>query len=92
MYVCKTIRDLYRRINGFKSGYQPRINLVTDQIGDLLADTHNISNRENTYFPQLLNVHSVSDDRRIEIHTGEPLVPAPSRLEVETAIAKVEKV
>jgi hypothetical protein len=42
-------------------------------------------------FSQLLNVHNVSDVRQIEVHTAEPLVPSPSRLEVETAIAKLKK-
>jgi hypothetical protein len=32
----KNIRDLYRGINDFKRGYQPRINLVKDENGDLL--------------------------------------------------------
>jgi hypothetical protein len=36
-------------------------------------------------------VHNVSDVRQIEVHTAEPLVPGPSRLEVETAIAKLKK-
>jgi hypothetical protein len=36
-------------------------------------------------------VHSVSDVRQIEIHTAEPLVPGPSLLEVEIAIAKLKK-
>jgi hypothetical protein len=35
-----------------------------------------------------LNVHNPSDVRQIEVHTAEPLVPGPSRLEVEVAIAK----
>jgi hypothetical protein len=38
----KNIRDLYRGINYFKKGYQSRNNLVTDENGDLLADSHNI--------------------------------------------------
>jgi hypothetical protein len=33
----------------------------------------------------------VSDVRQIEVHTAEPLVPGPSRLEVEIAIAKLKK-
>jgi hypothetical protein len=33
----KNIRDLYRGINEFKRGYQPRSNLVKDENGDLLA-------------------------------------------------------
>jgi predicted metalloendopeptidase len=52
----KSIRDLYRRINEFKRGYQPRNNLVKNKIGNLFADSHNILNRWKNYFSQLLNV------------------------------------
>jgi len=36
----KNIRDLYRGINEFKKGYQPRINIIKDENGNLLADPH----------------------------------------------------
>jgi hypothetical protein len=36
-------------------------------------------------------VHNVSDARQIEVHTAEPVVPGPNRLEVENAIAKLKK-
>ena len=39
------IRDLYRGINDFKKGYQPRCNIVRDEKGDLVADSHNIMGR-----------------------------------------------
>jgi hypothetical protein len=61
---------------------------VTDENDDLLADSHSILNKQKNYFSQLLNVHNVSDVKQIEVHTAEPLVPGPSRLEVEIAIAK----
>jgi hypothetical protein len=64
---------------------------VKDESGDLLVDTHNILNRWKNYFSRLLNVHSVSDVRQIEVHTAEPLVPGRSRVEVEMAISKLEK-
>jgi hypothetical protein len=35
-------------------------------------------------------VHNVSDISQIDVHTAEPLVPGPSRLEVEIAIAKLK--
>jgi len=38
----KNIRDLYRGINEFKKDYQPRSNLVKDENGDLVADSHNV--------------------------------------------------
>jgi hypothetical protein len=34
-----------KNINEFKRGYQPRNNLVKDENGDLLTDSHNILNR-----------------------------------------------
>jgi hypothetical protein len=64
---------------------------VKDENGDLLADSHDILNRWKNYFPQLLNVHNVSDVRQIDVHMAETLVPGPSRLEVEIAIAKLKK-
>jgi hypothetical protein len=38
-----------------------------------------------------LNLHNVSDVRQIEVYTAEPLVPGPSHLEVEIAVAKLKK-
>jgi hypothetical protein len=35
-----------------------------------------------------LNVHRISDDRQIKIHTAELIVPDPSLFEVATAISK----
>jgi hypothetical protein len=74
----KNIRDLYRGINEFKKGYQPRTNLVKDESGDLLVDPHKILNRWKNYFCQLLNVHGAGAVRQIEMHTAEPFVPEPS--------------
>jgi hypothetical protein len=59
---------------------------VKDENGDMFADSHNILNRWKNYFSQLMNEHNVSDVRHIEVHTAEPLVPGPSRLEVQIAI------
>jgi hypothetical protein len=64
---------------------------VKDENGDLFADCHTILNRWKNYFSQLLNVHNVSDVRQVEVHTAETLVPGPSPLEVEIAIAKLKK-
>jgi hypothetical protein len=86
----KNIRELYRGINDFKRGYQPRSNLVKDENDDLLANSHNILNMWKNYFSELLNVQRVSDVRQIEIHTAEPLVPDPRSFEVEIAIATLK--
>jgi len=77
---------LYRDINDFKKGYQPRCNIVKDEKGDLVADSHSIVARWRNCFSQLFNVHGVKDVRQAEIHTAEPLVPEPSAAEVELAI------
>ena len=57
----KSIRVLYRGINEFKKGYQPRCNRVKDEKGDLVADSHSIVVRWRNYFSQLINVHGVKD-------------------------------
>jgi hypothetical protein len=69
---------LYRVINDFKKGYQPRTIIVKDEKGYLVADSHNITTRWRNCFSQLLNVRGVKDVRQAEIHTAEPLVPEPS--------------
>jgi hypothetical protein len=87
----KIIRDLYRVINEFKKGYQPRTNFVKDAGGDQPADPHKIWNRWRNYFCQLLNIHGAGGVRLTEIHTSEPFVPEPSASEVEVAIGKLKR-
>jgi hypothetical protein len=87
----KNIRELYRGVNELREEHQPRNNLVKDENGDLLADSHNILNRWKNYFSQLLNVHDVSDVMQIEVQRAEPVVPGPSHLEIKIAIAKLRK-
>ena len=87
----KNIRDLYRGINDFKKGYQPRYNIVKDEKGDLVADFHSFVARWRNCFSQLFNVHGVKDVGQAEIHTAEPLVPEPSASEVELAIDKLKE-
>ena len=83
----QNIRDLYRVINDFKKGYQPRCNIVKDEKGDLVADSHSIVARWRNF--QLFNMHGVKDVGQAEIHTAEPQVPEPSAIEVELAIDKL---
>jgi hypothetical protein len=78
-------------INEIKKGYQPRTNLVKDERGDLVADTHNILNRWKNYLCQLLNVHGAGDVRQTEMHTAEPFVPESSASELEVAVGKLKK-
>jgi len=67
-----------------------RCNIVKDEKGDLVANSHSIVARWRNYFSQLFNVHGVKDVGQAEIHTAEPLVPEPSASEVELAIDKLK--
>jgi hypothetical protein len=80
--------DLHRKTNEFMRGYQPRSNLVKEENGDLLADSHNILIKQKNC-SQLLNVLRVSDVTQREIHIAEPLEPDPSSCEAEIAIAQL---
>ena len=81
---------MYGGISDFKKGYQPRCNIVKDEKGDLVADSHSIVARWRNYFSQLFNLHGVKDVQQAEIHTANPLVPEPSASEIELAIDKLK--
>jgi hypothetical protein len=70
--------SFHRGINKFKRGHLSINNLVKDQNGDLLADSHNVLNRWKNCFSRLLNLH-VSDVRQMKIHTAKWLLPANIR-------------
>jgi hypothetical protein len=82
---------LYKGINDFKKEYQPRTNIVKDEKGDLVADSHRVLARWRNHFSQLLNIHGVNDVRQTEVHTAETLLPKPSAFEVEMAIEKLKR-
>jgi hypothetical protein len=87
----KNIRHKYRGIYEFKKSYQPRINLLEHENGDLLADSHNTLNRWKNYFCHLLNVHDIDKVRQTEIHTAEQLVPESNSSEVKISTEKLGK-
>ena len=86
----QNIRDLYRVINDFTKGYQPRCNIVKDEKGDLVADSHSIVARWRNYFSKLFDVHRFKVVGQAQIHTAEPLVPESSASEVELALGKLK--
>jgi hypothetical protein len=59
--IIKNTENVYRGLNEFKRDCQLRGNLSTNENGDMLADSHNISNRWKNYFSQVFNVHNISD-------------------------------
>jgi hypothetical protein len=67
----KNIRDLYRSINEFKKGYQPRITIIKDDNGNLLAEPQIVLNRLKNFFNQVLNVHGVHDVRQMYTHMAD---------------------
>ena len=73
-----------------KTGYHTGTNIVKDETGDLVTDSHSILARWRNHFSQLLNIHGINDVRQTEIHTAEPLVPEPTAFEVELAIEKIK--
>jgi len=82
----KNIRHLCRGINDFKKDYQSRANIVKDEKGDLVPNSHSILARWRKHFSQLFNAHGVSEVRQTGIHAAEPLVPEMSAFDVEMAI------
>ena len=47
-------------INGFKNGYQPTTNIVKNEKGDQVLDTHRILSRWRNHFSQQLNMHGIN--------------------------------
>jgi len=81
---------LYREIRDFKKLYKLRTDIVKDEKGDWVTDSHSIFARWRNHFSQLFSVHGSSNVRQAEIHTAEPLAPETSAFEVETAIEKLK--
>jgi len=46
----KNIKELYRGINDFRKGYQPRTNIVKHEMSDKVTDFHSISARWRKHF------------------------------------------
>jgi hypothetical protein len=85
------ITDCHRGISDIKKGYQHKTNLVEDEKGDLVADSHSILARWRNHFSKLLNIFGVNNIRHTEIPTAQPLMPKQSAFEFEMAIEKLKK-
>ena len=75
----QNIRDFYRGISDSKKRYRPRCNIVKDEKGDLVADSHGIVARWRNYFFQLFNVHGVKDVGQAEVCDSHKPVPSRPR-------------
>jgi len=86
----KNVWGLYRDISDIKKGDQPRTNIIKDEKGDLVRDSHGILASWRNHLCHLLNVHGVNDVRQNKIYTAEPLVSHPHAVEFEFVLA-IEK-
>ena len=84
---------MYRGINDFMEGYQPRTNIdiLKEEKGDVIADSHSILARRRKHFSQKFHVHRNIDARQTEIKTAELLVPGPSAFEFQMAIETLNR-
>ena len=77
---------MYRGISDFNKGCHSRTNIIKNEKGDLVADSHNIMVSWRKYFSQLFNINEVNGVRQGEIHAAEPLVLEPAPLSFELVI------
>ena len=64
--VTPGISDLYRGINDFKKGYQPRPNVVKDEKSDVVTGSHNILTKWRNHFTHISNVQEVEMFSRLK--------------------------
>jgi hypothetical protein len=84
---------LFRGRSDFKKGYQPGINVVKDENGDVAGESHSICAMWGNKNSHLLKLHGINDVRQSEKHKAELLVPelAPMEFEVATERLKIHK-
>ena len=58
------MRDWFMGISDFKKGYWPKTNIVQDEKGYLVIDSHSVSDGWRKRFSQLFLVHGFSDVRQ----------------------------
>ena len=81
---------MYKGINEFKKGYQPRAYVINKHDGTIVADTTSILSRWEQFFSNLLNVNQSISHEGSEEHTAEPDIPEPSLIEVELTLEKLK--
>ena len=63
----KNIREMYKGINEFKKGYQPRAYVIKKHNGTIVVDTTSIVSRWEQFFSNLLNVNKSTSHEGSEI-------------------------
>jgi hypothetical protein len=82
---------LYRGINEFKKGYQPRINIIKDENGNLLVHELCVLNRWENVSNKVLNIQGVHEVWQMDERTARPLLSEPSLVGLEIAIGKLRR-
>ena len=62
---------MYKGVNEFKKGYQPRTYVIKMQDGTIVADTTNMLSRLEQFSSHLLNVNHSTNHERSEIYAAE---------------------
>jgi hypothetical protein len=68
--MINNIRDLYRGINQFKKGYQPRIHIIQEENGNQVSEPQNILHKWKHFFNQMVSVHGVHNVRQEDRETA----------------------
>ena len=63
----KNIREMYKGINEFKNGYQPRTYVIEKDDCTIVADTSSILSRQKQFYSNLLNVNQCTNLEESEI-------------------------
>ena len=71
----KNIREIYKGINEFKKGYQPRNYVIKKHDGRIEADRTSILNIWEKLFSNLLKVNQSTSYEGSEVYTAEPNIP-----------------
>jgi len=90
MGKTNNIQDLYQGVNLLRKGYQPSLEMIRNERRDLQADPTKIVDVWKSYFDKLLNVHNGEQREEFEIHTAEPWIPEPSKIEIEMSVKKLK--
>ena len=68
---------MYKGINEFKKGYQPRAYVIKKHDGKIVADIISILSRWEQIFSDLLNVNQSTSHGGSEVYTAEPDILEP---------------
>jgi len=52
------IRDLYKGVSSLRKGNQPRIGMIKNERGDLVADLSKILHLRKSLLEKLVNIHT----------------------------------